>query len=403
MTRFSLNTLAAGVLLAVTHAALADDAQMAQKPGIPTLAQVMGASGVTIDGYLDTSYTYLSGEGHFASDFTSNGTFDRVFDTEHNSFNLNMVDVRVSVLPSEGFGGLVELGAGSDAQLIHSWGGGITSDDTNPNHTSQFDVTQAYLHYATGPWMLTAGKFVTASGAEVIRSPDNMSFSRSILFGYAIPFTHTGLRGYYTVSDALQLFAGLNNGWDVLKESAQVAAADGKQATGKTVELGFSSTPVKSLTVAGVYYGGDESGFAATTGRRDLYDIVATYNITDALSATVNYDWAKQKDAIDVGSDARWNGLAGYLNYKMNDMWRVALRAENFDDKDGFRTGVAQKWKEGTLTVAYMPAKNTELRAEARRDWTNADTSAGNGFLKTDGSSVTDVQHSFGLEAIYKF
>jgi hypothetical protein len=389
MTRFSLNTLAAGVLLAMTHAALADDPQMSQKPGIPTLAQVMGASGVTIAGYLDTSYTYLSGDGTFSS-----GTADRVFDTERNSFNLHMVDVTVSALPSEGFGGFVELGAGSDAKVIHSAGAGDSTND--------FDVTQAYLHYATGPWMLTAGKYVTASGAEVIRSPDDMNFSRSILFGYAIPFTHTGLRGYYTVSDALQLFAGLNNGWDVLKESAQSTATDGTKGTGKTVELGFSSTPVKPLTVAGVYYSGDESAGAAVTGRRDLYDIVATYNITDTLSATMNYDWAKQKDAVAVGSDARWNGLAGYLNYKMNDMWRVSLRAETFDDKDGFRTGVAQKWKEGTLTVAYMPAKNTELRAEARRDWTNADTSASKGFLKTDGN-VTDAQDSFGLEAIYRF
>jgi hypothetical protein len=310
-----------------------------------------------------------------------------VFDTERNSFNLHMVDVTVSALPNEGFGGFVELGAGSDAKVIHAAGADLASD---------FDVTQAYLHYATGPWMLMAGKFVTAAGAEVIRSPDDMNFSRSILFGYAIPFTHTGLRGYYTVSDTLQLFAGVNNGWDVLKESKHISG-NGNQVNGKTVELGFSATPIKPLSIAGVYYGGNEGG-TTVSGRRDLYDIVATYNITDALSATVNYDWAKQKDAMGASADASWSGLAGYLNYKMNDMWRVALRAETFDDKNGFRTGVAQKWKEGTLTVAYIPVKNVELRGEARNDWSDKSSFNFNG-----GSATNKTQHSFGLEAIYRF
>lgn len=384
MTRFRINTFTAAVLLALVKTALADDPAMSQKPGIPTLAQVMGASGVTVAGYLDASYTYLSGDGSFTS-----GTVNRVFDNERNSFNLNMVDVTVSALPTEGFGGFVELGAGSDAKVIHAAGTDTASD---------FDVIQAYLHYATGPWMLTAGKFVTASGAEVIRSPDDMNFSRSILFGYAIPFTHTGLRGYYTVNDSLQLFAGINNGWDVLKESAQPVATDGSKATGKTVELGFSTTPIKPLTIAGVYYGGDESAFAAMTGRRDLYDLVATYTITDNLTAVLNYDWARQKDALGAGANASWNGVAGYLNYKLNDTWRVALRAETFNDKDGFRTGVAQKWKEATLTLAYIPMKNVELRAEGRNDWSDKSS-----FNFDNGASTAKTQHSFALEAIYRF
>src|SRR3990167_10085342 len=85
---------------------------------------------------------------------------------------------------------------------------------------------------------------------------------------------------------------------------------------------------------------------------------------------------AKQEDAIAVGSDAKWNGLAGYANYKLSDAWRTSFRAESFDDKDGFRTGVhlgtgGQKWKEYTLTLANTPAKNVELRGEVRKDSSN--------------------------------
>ncbi len=41
---------------------------------------------------------------------------------------------------------------------------------------------------------IDAGKFVTPIGAEVIESQDNWNYTRSTLFGYAIPFYHTGLR-----------------------------------------------------------------------------------------------------------------------------------------------------------------------------------------------------------------
>ena len=42
------------------------------------------------------------------------------------------------------------------------------------------------------------GKFVTWMGAEVIEASDNINASRSLLFGDAIPFGHTGVRATYT-------------------------------------------------------------------------------------------------------------------------------------------------------------------------------------------------------------
>ena len=44
----------------------------------------------------------------------------------------------------------------------------------------------------TGKVQWDAGKFVTPIGAEVIESQDNWNYTRSILFGYAIPFYHLG-------------------------------------------------------------------------------------------------------------------------------------------------------------------------------------------------------------------
>jgi hypothetical protein len=403
MNQFTKKLLAAAVLTSLGGVAsvYAEDKKMPDKPGVPTLGQVMEASGISITGYLDTSYTYLSGTGTFTGSSASacnpgaaGMLCNRVFDTERRSFNVNALDLTISALPPDGFGGMVNLTAGSDAKVITA--AGTTNDE--------FDVTQAYMHYAKGGLMVIGGKYVTLSGAEVIKSPSNTNFSRSILFGYAIPFTHTGVRAYFTPGGSAfapdgkwTFIAGLNNGWDVQKESQQAAATDGSIAGGKTLELGASGNIGKNTSLAVVFYSGDESAGAAKTGRRDLLDIVATYNATDNLSFVLNYDNAQQDKALVGGGDAKWNGLAGYVNYKLSDQWRVSVRGENFDDKNGFRTGVTQKWKEATATVAYMPSKNAELRAEYRNDRSNKSS-----FNQPNGGTKKS-QDSLGLEAIYKF
>ena len=66
----------AATLLGTTTAALAGKKT-------PTLGEVLGASGVEISGYIDTSYTY--------SDAGVSPVSGRVFDTEDSSFNLNMI------------------------------------------------------------------------------------------------------------------------------------------------------------------------------------------------------------------------------------------------------------------------------------------------------------------------
>jgi len=91
-------------------------------------------------------------------------------------------------------------------------------------------------------------------------------------------------------------------------------------------------------------------------------------------------------------------------NYQVNDQWRLSVRAEYFDDKDGYRTGVIQKWKEATLTLAYLPTKFIELRGEVR-----VTSRTPTPLSKTLASSagVRRRHHrqsdSIGLEAVYKF
>jgi hypothetical protein len=351
-----------------------------------TFEEMLKASGVILTGFIDTSYTYLSGAGVFTS-----GIPNRVFDREHNSFNLNLVDIVAAYQPEEGFGGFVQLDFGSDANIFAPVGTG--TDD-------EFDVQEAFVQYAYRPFTAVGGKFVTLAGAEVIESPANLNFSRSILFGYAIPFTHTGVRVQVKTTGGATFTIGVNNGWDVFRDSqSTVVDAAGNTidtADDKTVELGASFTPFEPLSISTAAYIGDEPGLTEV-GRRDLIDVVVSYTATDALSFVFNADVAQQDDAIAAGTDADWHGVAGYANYQFTDQWRAALRGEWFDDEDGFRTGIAQEWKEVTATLAYAPIDAVEIRAEARQDWSDVDS-----FVDTDGS-IDDNQHSFALEAIFKY
>ena len=385
-------TIAAAALVAtVPRVLLAADAPAPAPPAAPSLLNVLTTSGIDLHGYVDAAYSYLSGTGQFTS-----GVTDRVFDTEPNSFNLQQAALTVDYLPKDGFGGLVNLTAGRDARIIQSAG----------ESSSNFDVTQAFVQYGHGPITIIGGKYVTLAGAEVINSTADSNYSRSILFGYAIPFTHTGVRLTYAVSGQLSVIAGVNNGWDQIADSNEQ----------KTGEIGVAYTPNKLFSLAVQGYSGDEqlsTGSyigAGIHGRRDLVDGVATYNATSKLTFILNVDWADQDNATSLinGSTikAQWGGAAGYANYQFTDQWAVSLRAEYFDDKDGFRTGVIQEWKEATATLRYMPSANFELRAEGRYDFSNGSTfvTSGADFTTPGGLSGTgENQYSLGLEAIFKF
>lgn len=363
--------------------ALALPGVAAAQAAVPTLDKVLEASGIAMEGYLNAAYSHLSGTGAFTS-----GVANRVFDTERSSFLLHQAGISIAKQPKEGFGGYLNATLGRDADIIAPF-------DANPGATQKFDLTQAYGQYASGPYTLIAGKYVTAAGAEVIKSPSNVNYSRSILFGYAIPFTHTGVRATYAATDSFSVFGGVNNGWDNLRDTN----------VQKTVELGFSATPIKALTLSAVDYVGTERvgglTLAGPEGRRNIFDLVATYALTDALSLTLNYDNGSQRNAASAtpnGADtARWTGLAAYVTYQLSPTWRAALRGETFDDKDGYRTGVVQKWREATLTLAYLPSKSVELRGEVRGDRSDNST-----FVMSDGSTGKS-QNSVALQMLYKF
>jgi Putative beta-barrel porin-2, OmpL-like. bbp2 len=374
---------------AVSAALAAPAVALAQAARVPTLAQVLDASGLSVNGYIDAGYTHADRNVEAGiinpATGTPTGNAPRVFDNQNNSFALHQFGLSVSKLPKEGFGGLVNFTVGSDAQVIHSFpenrpGVAATS-------TSMFDVTQAYAQYADGPLTLIAGKFVTLQGTEVIWSPSNNNISRSILFG-AIPFTHTGVRATWTLNDKVSFMGGVNNGWDQLTDANR----------DKTLELGATLNPIKPLNISVSAYSGKEPA-GTGNGTRTSINAVASYNITDLLSVGGELLNVSQDipGAGGATTSQKYTGAAGYASFMFTSKLRGSLRVENFDDKDGLHFGVAgTKYREVTATGAYLPADNFEARAEVRRDQaTNA--------VFSDSGAASKSLTTIALQGIYKF
>jgi putative OmpL-like beta-barrel porin-2 len=337
-------------------------------------------------GYTDGSYNYLLNSKQFTS-----GTNDRVFDINENGFTLQQASLTLAYQPKQGFGGLFNPVIGRDTYTFAQYG-------WNPDYGSQwvgFAIPQAFLQYSVNSFILMAGNFLAIVGAESLQPINDTNFSRSILYGYAEPFTVTGLRAIYSINDKLNFIIGINDGWDNIRDWSRR----------KTLELGLAYTinPIFSFSLQG--YTGQERATPASDfgpdGIRSLIDFVGTINATKKLSFVINYDYGWQtKASLPEGNlaEAVWQGIAGYINYKFNEKWLSSIRGEIFSDRNGFRTGVLQCWKELTLTFGYIPIKNLELRAETRHDYSNVAS-----FISKNNITTSHNQQSYALEAFYKF
>ncbi len=341
--------------------------------------------GLKFGGWVEQSYTFNTDS---PSDRLNVG---RVFDDRSNDYRFNQFIVYLARELSDGknfdIGGKIELMYGSDARFIHQRGLADNIDD----NTVQFDPVQFYalLRAPIGNGLtLKVGKYVTTLGAEVIDAPVNALFSHSYLFGFAIPFTHTGVQLDYPINDDLGIYYGLVKGWDVWNDNnsalSHMFGFYGSLLDGKLSHF------VNLIT-------GPEAD-DNNSDYRTVLDIVVTYLWNEQLSQTVNIDYGIEQDAAPGGGNARWWGIANYLTYTFNPQLAATLRTEYFRDDDGTRLGYTADMYETTFGLDVHPYKNLmnlRLRPEIR--WDHA--AAGTPF---DGGS-DDNQVTLAIDVIFTF
>ena len=337
---------------------------------------VLGLNGFQFGGLMYGSYNY-----NFNSPDSGSNEL-RIFDQNHNDFTMDLLQLEVSKETESGIGFHTVLDYGKTAGLIQSdWGGDLAHN---------FEIQQAYMTYKFGIGNgvdMKFGKFATLLGGEVIESPYNPNVSRSFMFGYAIPFTHTGVLFSTALTDMFSLTAGVVNGWDSVTDNNN----------GKTF-LGSLGLEVGDLawTFNGVFGAEDDDSGSSKTG---VFDTVLTYSPMDNVDLLANFDYGTASEQVD-GEDADWLGLSGIVTLGGGLMgegladWSFALRGEWFSDPDGYRTGIEQDLREVTGTFKWQMTENMQARLEFRHDWSNKD-------VFNDGSSYTDDQDSMILEFAY--
>ncbi len=402
--------LAASVaaVFAVPTIASADTAPASSpsSPPVPTMGQILNASGITTSGYFDVIYNNANRD-------LQNGFCDRVADCQNNNLALHQFGLQVAKQPKEGFGWLVNVTAGLDARAFESY-----PFNTTGSGYQQVDLTQAYGQYAHGPVTVMAGKFTSIPGMEVIWQPSNFNTSRSILYT-SEPFTETGVRVNYALNDTVTLVGGVINGWD------QVS---GGVSGGKTVEVAAMVAPIKSLSFTISDYNGKLNsavgGFAGTTatiggvqnvvptGDRNLLNVVVNYTPIDPLTLGLDYNNVSQKNfgqlmpGSAIGSPvygnpitAKYDGFALYATYMFTPKWRLALRAENFNDKNGFHFGTANTtYREATATLSWLESDSFELRGEVRGDHASNPV-----FTVPSSGALSKTLTTYAIEGLYKF
>jgi len=338
-----------GLLVFVLFASVAGAwAEEEKKTTGITVEDIKKALGLSI--YLQGGYTY---------NFENPGPQEnelRVFDYKANSFTLDLAQLVFSKdAPMNGVGFRLKLSAGETAKFIHASGLGKADDE--------FDLTEAYVQYLApvGKGLkLTFGKFVTYHGAEVIEAKDNPNYSRSFLFNYAIPFTHTGLMITYPFSDAITANIHFVNGWDTFDDNNK----------GKTVGLSAIYTPFEQLAMNfNLMYGPEKDD--NNHDNRFLFDWVGTVKPIKNLTFILNTDYATEEHSASDGGTAKWYGIAGIAKYDFSDRYSLSMRAEYFKDQDGVRTGTAQALKEITITPEIRLTQGLILRPEYRHDWSD--------------------------------
>lgn len=367
---------------------------------------------VEVNGLAEVGYTYNPDHD------TGDDIFGRVFDDEHGDHvQLDQIDLAVErrVRRLSGrwdAGGGLEVVYGYDTFRFHAGGLDFYSDcddDEDPNtaddHTDpllQFDLLQAYadVNVPVGRGLIVrAGKFVTPLGYETIDPATSPLYSRSYLFGFGKPFTHTGVLANYRLNDSWQMWGGVVRGWDqALEDDNDVVSYVGRidYAAGSRFEMHFG-------LIAGPESDNCDCDCPTNNNRyRTLVDLTAGYAVNDRLRLGAEALYGHDGAADNNANAANWYGVAGYLAYRLDKRVTLNGRIEGFYDGDGTRlqTGEDLSLYSATvgLTVVPFPSRaigsHLRIRPELRYDRADAP--------EFDGGTEKD-QVTAGVDVLFTF
>ncbi|MGC6432002.1 MAG: porin [Jejuia sp.] len=236
-------------------------------------------------------------------------------------------------------------------------------------------VNQLYAYWNVSESVtLTLGNFNTFLGYEVISPTANFNYSTSYLFSYG-PFSHTGLKADFALSDDFSLMLAVMNDTDLTEFNPTGDYALGAQ-------LG---------------YAGQYLNFLLDPSFTEI-DFTGGFDLSDDFFLGLN---AAYLDVEDAGSFA---GVALYPQLATSDSFTIGLRGEYFTETEGGVGAIGGYDADGdgsvfavTLTGS-LEVDNLTIKPEIRLDSASEDGT----FIDNDLMPSKSLG-SFVLAAIYSF
>lgn len=233
-------------------------------------------------------------------------------------------------------------------------------------------VNQLYVYWnVTDKLTFTLGNFNTFLGYEVISPVGNFNYSTSYMFSYG-PFSHTGIKADYAVSDDFSLMVALMNNNDLTEFNPTNNYTFGAQ-------IGYAGTYLNFLY-----------------GPQFQVDLTTGFDLTDSFFLGVNATYYDD-------DDTSFYGVALYPQYQATESFAIGLRAELFGEGDYGVGAIGGYDDNGDATVFEFTLSGNYaigdlmIIPEFRIDSTSEDTFLNNDFEPT--GSLT----SFLIAAVYKF
>jgi hypothetical protein len=371
MNKWTMGLAAAGIV-SLSSVAQAQDAAAG--------AEALAAS-TTLSGYVSTGYKFNNGN-------TGVGYFRAGED--RNAFSLDVVDLKLSSAQGNG--------AMDTGYTVELWMGPAATDIGTQSNTAAgtagtagtVELMQANIDLRFNGIDLKIGQFGSVVGNETYNYTENAFYTHS--WGFALePTHHTGLLAAYTVSEDLQIAAGLANSTSAAINARGVGSS-------KTYLASVSYTlPSGTGALAGteLYYGLVQGDADNASLGSDSYHYASVELPELVANLGIKLVW----DHVEYESQEADSNVAGlYLSYALNDTTTLNARVEmgniNTDlNGDGVTDAYdnADGGQSYTIGLNHKIWENVTSRIEYRHD--ERDTTG----------STDDQQDVVALNLIYSF
>ncbi len=338
---------------------------------------------------LVTAFSVAQEEEEEKNKFTFGGSIDAYYKANLNAPNDEGVAPLTSFANLDGFAlGMANIIAsyetgkvGAVADLVFG-PRGTDAIFNSPQYSATGDIiNQLYAYWNVSDKVtLTIGNFNTFLGYEVISPTGNFNYSTSHLFTNG-PFSHTGIKADFALSDDFSLMLAVMNPTDLTEFNP-----DGKYAFG--AQLGYSGQYLNLLL--------DDAGIGFEVDYTGGFDLSEKFFLgINGAYQTNTFDEVDGEDVTEV--TAGFYGVALYPQLAASDSFSIGLRGEYFGGHTDVDNVDTPSVFAATLTGSYS-VDNLTIKPEIRLDsWTDSEP-----FVDSDGDPQ-DSLSVFYLAAIYSF